>query len=497
MNKYDTIIIGGGLGGLLSAYILAKEGQKVCVLEQHHTVGGCLQSFKRKDLIFDTGVHYVGGLDEGQVLYKYFKYFGLINDTKFKRLDTDCFDKVNYKNIDYNFAIGYDNFKDSLIQKFPKEKVAITNYVKKIREIEKVFPLHNLQPMKAELTPMEVLTLNAKDFIASLTKNKDLQNVLAGTNALYAGVADKSPFYMHALILGSFIESSYRFINGSQQIADSLVKSIKKFGGEVFANKKVKEILTIDNIAKDAVTFDDDVFSANNFISAIHPATTNDMIKTNVLKKAYRNRIANLENTSSMFVIYAKLKKDKIKYLNYNYYKIYATDVWTGYDYNDSNWPKGYLYITPSHTVDDKYAKSLTILTNMNYIDFKKWENTSVKKRGDDYIKYKEMLAQKILKKVDSDFPGTIDAIDSYYTSTPLTYRDYTGTPQGSIYGIQKDNNNPFHTFVSPTTKIKNLFLTGQNLNMHGVLGVTISSVVTCSKMLGLEYLLNKIKSSN
>jgi all-trans-retinol 13,14-reductase len=40
---------------------------------------------------------------------------------------------------------------------------------------------------------------------------------------------------------------------------------------------------------------------------------------------------------------------------------------------------------------------------------------------------------------------------------------------------------------------MENLYFTGQSLNMHGILGVTISGVVTCSEILGAEYLLDKI----
>jgi all-trans-retinol 13,14-reductase len=48
-------------------------------------------------------------------------------------------------------------------------------------------------------------------------------------------------------------------------------------------------------------------------------------------------------------------------------------------------------------------------------------------------------------------------------------------------------------SFISPRTKIPNLLLTGQNLNLHGVLGVTVSAVLTCSQILGMEYMLEKI----
>ncbi len=496
MNNYDTIIIGGGLSGLQTAYILAKEGQKVCILEQHTTIGGCLQSFKRKNALFDTGVHYIGSMDKNQVLYKYFKYFNLIDNIKYKKLDTDAFDVINYNNVEYKFAQGYNNFIEKLTEKFPKEKNGILAYIKKIQEIEHIFPLHNLKPLKSNLIPREVLTLNTKAFLASITKNNTLQNVLAGNNALYAGVADKTPFYMHALITGSFIESSYRLIDGSQQLADSLTNSIKSFGGDVFTNKQVTEILSEGKKATQVITSTGEIFSAKTFISTIHPANLLKMIKTKVIKKVYRNRINSLQNTSSMFIIYAKLKKNRIKYINHNYYKIFDNDVWSGYNYTDKNWPRGYLYITPANSKSEKFADTLTILAYMNFADVKKWENTTVGNRGNDYLEFKKRHSEKLLNLVEQSFSGVKNNIEYYTSSTPLTYRDYTGTPEGSVYGILKDSNDPLPTFISPQTKIENLFLTGQNLNMHGVLGVTISSVVTCSKILGSEYILNKIKQA-
>jgi all-trans-retinol 13,14-reductase len=45
MNEHDVVIIGSGLGGLLSAVMLAKEGMRVAVIEQNKQIGGCLQTF--------------------------------------------------------------------------------------------------------------------------------------------------------------------------------------------------------------------------------------------------------------------------------------------------------------------------------------------------------------------------------------------------------------------------------------------------------------------
>ena len=96
------------------------------------------------------------------------------------------------------------------------------------------------------------------------------------------------------------------------------------------------------------------------------------------------------------------------------------------------------------------------------------------------------------MRDLEEDFPGISKAVKFHYTSSPLTYRDYTGTWEGSVYGIQKDYNNPLKTLILPRTHIKNLLLTGQNINVHGVVGVTIGAFLTCSELLGKKYMMNK-----
>ena len=153
------------------------------------------------------------------------------------------------------------------------------------------------------------------------------------------------------------------------------------------------------------------------------------------------------------------------------------------------------LCILP-HRVQMKYAKSGSVITYMNYSEVKKWEHTFTGNRGDDYLAFKEEKAEVLLDAVEKQFPGIRNQIQAYYTSTPLTWRDYTGTRAGSAYGVLKDFNRPLESLILPRTHIPNLFLTGQNNNVHGILGVTISSVVTCSEMIDGNYLVNKIKSS-
>ena len=88
------IIIGGGLGGLVSGALLAKEGYKVTVLEKNAIIGGGLQTFKRHGVSFPTGMHIFGGFSEGGNLKKIFDYLGVTEQIALQPTDDDAFDVV-------------------------------------------------------------------------------------------------------------------------------------------------------------------------------------------------------------------------------------------------------------------------------------------------------------------------------------------------------------------------------------------------------------------
>ena len=75
----DAVVIGSGLGGLLSGVILSRAGYRVTVLEKAARPGGCLQSFLREGLRFETGFHSVAGLEEGGPLERIFRPLGLMD----------------------------------------------------------------------------------------------------------------------------------------------------------------------------------------------------------------------------------------------------------------------------------------------------------------------------------------------------------------------------------------------------------------------------------
>lgn len=501
-KNYDVVIIGSGLGGLVSSIILAKEGYRVCVLEKNNQFGGNLQTFVRDKTIFDTGIHYIGGLSKGQNLYKYFKYLGIMEDLNLKKMDEDGFDIISFEddNTEFPHAQGYENFVNRLTEFFPEEKANIKKYCDKIVETCDSFPLYNLQAEGKY--DSDILSINAKDYIDEVTANEKLRAILAGSNFLYAGIEDKSPFYVHALSVNSYIQSSWRCINGGSQITKQLIKQLKANGGEVFKYKEVIKFNVEGNDVISAQMKDGSEVFAGIFISNIEPKKTLEMVGEEKFRKSFYSRIQSLEGVISAFSLYIVFKPETFPYINHNYYHFKdSTGVWTAHEYDESSWPKAYM-ASMNASKQDQWADGMTFITYMKYDEMKAWENTfnttaEKNDRGESYDEFKSRKAERFLQEIEIKFPGIRDKIQSVHTSTPLSYRDYIGGHNGNMYGYVKDSNNPMKTFIAPKTKLNNLYLTGQSINMHGVLGVTIGAVVTCSEIVGKDYLVKKINEAN
>jgi all-trans-retinol 13,14-reductase len=504
MPVYDVVIIGSGIGGLESAVMLSKEGMKVCVLEKNRQFGGSLQIFVRDKTIFDTGIHYIGGLAEGQNLNQCFKYFGIMDKLKLHRLDMNGFDRITFDNDpnEYFHSQGHENFVVQLSKQFPGEEKNLRNYIKSLKEVCDYFPLYNLKPGNAPILGTKYLDVNARDFIASITPNKLLRSVLGGSNPLYAGNGDKTPLYVHALVVNTYIDSAWKCVDGGSQIERYMTKNIRANGGEVRNYAEVKKIVEKNGMITHVELADGEQIEGKHFISNIHPALTLDMLDSNAIKKVYRKRVQKLSNHVSTFNVEIVLKPDTFKHRDHNYYHFKDHNIWQAVDTEGDRWPSTYFVFVPRSSRSDTYAENLTIMTYMKYSEVEKWADTFAtvprfnESRGEEYEAFKKERAERLLDEAEKKFPGIRNCIQSYSTSTPLTYRDYIGVKDGGLYGIAKDYKNPYMTFIAPKTKIPNLYFTGQNLNMHGVLGVTISAIRTCAELVGQEYLVDKINKA-
>jgi all-trans-retinol 13,14-reductase len=495
--KYDVVIIGSGLGGLQCAYILSQEGYNVCVLEKNMQIGGSLQTFRRKNAVFDTGMHYIGSMDEGQVLNRFFRYFKLTNKLDLRRMDENGYDTIRIRDKEYKFAMGYERFTETLLHSFPGEKEALLKYTGKMKEICDSGDLYNLREFSGQHSRyLDHFNIGIDGFLNSITSNKTLINALLGISPLYSGVQNMTPMYIPLIIHSSYIGSAYRFVKGGSQISSLLESYISENGGTIMRQAEVTDF-NFDNETLASVEINhSEKIEGKYFISNIHPKTLMKVARNAPFRPAFRKRVSGIEDTFSIFTLYLAMKKDAFEYLNTNYYVFKTDNVWEGTTYSSETWPRGYMMHISPKSEDEKYTDAIIVNTYMSWKDVTAWEDTTVEKRGDSYQEFKKQKAEKLLEMLEKDFPGIRSKTEAYYTSTPLTYRDYIGTHKGSIYGLLKDFNDPLRTMILPRTTVKNLFLTGQNINIHGVIGVTIGSILTCSELIGSAYLLKKMKEA-
>lgn len=458
---YDIIIIGSGLGGLICARQLAKEGRSVLVLERQAQPGGCMQSFHRGDFEFDTGLHYVGGLAEGQALHEAFEQLGLMR-LPWVRLDADGFDRITIGDQTFPLAEGYDRFADTLSEFFPKERDSLREYTKMLCHLPSID---------------EAMQVNAYDYLKSLFHDPLLVNVLSAAAMKMELRRESLPLFNFAHSMSSYIQSSWRLKGGGNMIVESLVNDIKSFGGEVVCHAEVKKLVERDGRIVSAKCPNGKNYEAKTFISDVHPQLTFGWLKDSyALKGIFRRRINALENTFGMFTASLVLKPNMLPYFNHNKYIFRKANVWT---FHEDLGGVGGVMVSCRVPENGNYARQIDLLTPIPWSLCKHWEDTVVGRRGEIYELQKERMADDCIRLAERGIPGLRDMVERCYTSTPLTWRDYTLSPYGSAFGVRKDCRQPLITMLSPKTPIPNLFLTGQSLVLHGLEGVTMTAFKT------------------
>ena len=461
--RCDVAIIGSGFGGLVCAAMLAREGLSVMVLEQAQRPGGCLQSYTRAGWRYDTGLHYVGGLEKGWPLHGVFQQLGLM-DLPWHRLDDEGFDRVVIGTREFRLAAGFERFTQVLAHDFPRQSG----------------PIARLAKLLAAPIPAEMAGVNAYDFLIDLLGNSLLVDVLAGAAMKMEMRRESLPLFTFAHGLASYVGGgAWRLKGDGQLVVDRLMGQIAN-GGKVCCAKKVVGLNLREQHVVEAVCNDGEVVEAGAFISSIHPAATCHLL-SQPPKGMFTRRICSMENTEGVLTVSLRLRPEALRYFNYNVY-VYPDEgwVWT----TAENRSRGVMVSARVPEDGSEYVRQIDLMTPMSWSEVRKWQHSTVGHRGADYNIQKDHWADECVAMAERRIPQLGSLVESRYVSTPLTWRDYTLTPQGSAFGIRKDCHAPLLSMLSPRTPVPNLFLTGQSLVMHGVEGVAMTALETCNQIL-------------
>lgn len=492
MNKSEVIIIGSGLGGLCCGVILSKSGMKVRVVEKEPHAGGCLRSYRRDGVTFDTGIHYIGSMNEGEILRQFMRYAGVEESLTLQRLDTDAYDVVGIDGREVAFAQGDERFVERLCDSFPHERDNIRRYAAAVREVGEVIGVERLRQGVISSGSLQYMSLSASEVIDSITGDEHLRRVLAGTSFLEDGIRNYTPFYHHAMIQHSYIRGAYRIADGSSRWAEALCRTIVDNGGEVRCGDAVTEVLHADNAVTGVRLASGETCFADTVISDIHPAVLLPMIAPGSrIREVYVRRINNARNSMGVFTLNLTLDGALFPYLNRNYYlHSSGSSVWRN---REEERFSDVVMCAMQATGHDSGRRGMSLMMPMSYAEVERWADSHVGRRGEEYLDFKHRTAEGLLRRAESRFPDLRHAVLASHTSSPLTYRDYTATHCGSAYGMMTDCRNVMTTLLSPSTKLDGLYLTGQNIAVHGALGVVMSALSTCGALLGEAYVAHQI----
>jgi all-trans-retinol 13,14-reductase len=319
-SHYDTIIIGSGMGSLTTAAILAKQGQRVLVLERHYTAGGFTHVFKRKGYEWDVGIHYIGEVQRPNSVVK--RLFDYISDSKIEWADMgEVYDKIIIGEKQYDFVKGVQNFKDKLVEYFPDEKAAIEAYVKLVFDstnaAQKFYMDKALSPVMSWLIGASMRKPYLKysdkttyEVLKSLTDNEELIKVLSGQYGDYGVTPKKSSFAMHASVARHYFGGGSFPIGGSSQIAKNIDPIIEAAGGTILVRAEVKEVQIENNKATGVVMNDGKVFTADNIVSGAGIMTTYQKLlpKQVVEKHQLNEQLKQVERSVAHACLYIGLK---------------------------------------------------------------------------------------------------------------------------------------------------------------------------------------------
>ncbi len=457
-------------------------------------------SFDKK--IFDSCVHYIGSMDEGQTQRKIFDYLDIAKELRVRKLNEDAFDYVFFDRDEkvYPLAQGSANFVEQLYPYFDKEYHTLKKYIRLLNYTGDSFPLFNLR--KGSASEKEKVSSWALRDVMLKIKDETLRNVLMGNNLLYAGDEHLTPFYIHALVTKSYIDSAYKFVGGSSQLAMALWRKLRMYGGVIFRKEKVCALKEKNGLLTHAITESGNVYEGRHFIANIHPKLVLELIDSNIIKSIYRNRVISAKNSISAFMVNIVLNPGKVPYLNANIYWNKSKNTYNAVNHSVTGWPVNYALYYTEDAQHPGFAESVSILCYMHADMFEPWKNTynntlDESNRCIEYQNFKTNKANELIDVVAERFPLIKRELYSFKVATPLTFRDYTGSPEGSMYGIMANVHQPERTSIPVRTKIPNLLLTGQNIGIHGVLGVSMNAIAASGELLGLDYLIEKINKKS
>lgn len=498
--SFDTVVIGAGLGGLTSAALLARAGQRVLVLDQHYVAGGNATVFKRKGYTFDVGVHYLGDCEPDGVIPTVLRDAGV--EVRFRPMSADGFDTLVFPDgMRFGYPRGVDRFEDSLLRAFPGEARGIRRWCSFLRQVHRLNatqgqPRELLKAAPACAFALRHLRSTLARVLDACTSNARLRAVLCGPHLDHAVAPSRVAAVLHAGVVMHYLwRGAFYPEGGGQVISDKLVEAIEARGGKVLLLSRVTQIL-VERGRAAGVTFwnkhlgQRSVRARAVISNADLKKTYASLLPASAVSPKKLKKVARYEMAPGAQILYLGVRESVFEgaQANTNYWLFPGDDVEAEYAAvragRFAEAPCVYVTLSslkdPGHPVAPPGVMNLQLMaiapSSPAAWGLAEAEDLAHYSRSTAYRQVKAAQRELLLARAEKVFPGLEANLVYQEMATPLTHARYTEATNGTPYGLACTPEQFHFNRPPPRTEIEGLVLAGASTrSAHGVLGAILS----------------------
>ena len=494
MNQYDAIIIGSGIGGLVTATQLAAKGIKVLLLERYLIPGGSAGYFEREGYRFDVGASMIFGFGEKGTTNLLTRALDAVN-VKMETIPDPV--QIHYhlpNNLDLKVYREYEKFLQELYNYFPEEKEGIKKFydecwqvfnylnsmellsLEEIRYLMRVFFQHPLSCLGL----VKYLPLNVGDIARKYIKNPELLKFIDMECYCWSVVpADLTPMINAGMV---FSDRHYGGINypkgGVGKIAQTLAEGLKKLGGEIKYETRVTQIIIEHHVAVGVRLSNGTEYYADRIISnATRWDTFDKLIDHSHKPKSEKRWQKNYQQSPSFLSLHLGVEATVLAHHPECHHILLE-------NWDDLEAEQGTIFVSIPTLLDHSLApEGYHIIHTFTPSSIEHWKGLS----ADEYEKKKEADAQRLIKRLEVIFPGLDAGLDYMEIGTPRTHRRFLNRINGTYGPIPAHRLRGLLAMPFNRTGIKNLYCVGDSTFPGQGLNAVAFSGFSCAHRVAVD----------